>query len=263
MNQNKLRGISRTAIRFRVLVAILAASAWGCSSSPTDGGKPKAKYDLQVILEKNLNDGRDYLWTRFLREREGIVGGMVVVDGDTIPTLPLSGEGSKSYGIGHWTTGRAIPIAAVDTSEGFVYRDSLVLPAAFFITNVIPPSRLWQGGTVTIEWSPSLGITGYAISVKPRTTGSGAEGLSDRIDLGEYSYTFNGEAFQNDFGVTVADAYFIQVLAYTPNLLSRGDATYKSPPLDTPSPIQKESISGVLCALTVSARDSIVVPQGQ
>jgi len=261
MNQNELRRRAGRLASLLPLVVSAALCGWGCSASPTDGDGTKVGYNLLVIVEKNLDAGSDFLWVRLWRDGEAIAGGRVVVDGDTVTTLPLSGQGSKTYAGSHWTHGQAVRITALDSSRAFSYKDSVTLPGAFFITNVSPANRLWSGGSVVVEWSPVLGISGFAVLVKPRTSGSSAKGLSVSVGRGETSYTFNRSAFENSYGQLVADVYDIQVIGYTPNLLARPGAAYKQPPTDTPAPIDAPSISGAISSLVVTARDYIVVPQ--
>lgn len=237
----------------------------GCNLSPSNGGGgTEAAYNLVVVLERNLELKQDIVYLRFRHENKGIAGGVVIIDGDTIPTLPASGQGTKTYSPGRWIYQQMLQIKALDAANSYAYRDSIRLPSSFEITNVIPPNHLWQGGNVTLTWTPALDADDYFISVKPRTVGSSARGLGRYdTDSDPLSETFPGtEAFANTFGTVIADVYDMQIVAYSRNFTLRPNAPYKAPDTDDiRDPISRTDIDGAICALMVSARDTILVPQ--
>lgn len=237
----------------------------GCQSTPNGDGQ-EAEYNLVVVLERNLQLNQDIIYLRFRRDNSGISGGVVVVDGDTITTLPASGNGAKTYNGGRWTDGGLIRITALDTSNSFVYRDSILMPFSFLITNVVPANRLWQGGTVRLDWSGSNNATDYAVSVKPRSTSSSARGLGTYdTDGTELTESFAGnEVFSTSLGVVIPDVYDMQVIAYSRNFVARSSPPYKIPDnADIREPIGRTNIDGAISALTVTERDTILVPQIQ
>jgi hypothetical protein len=199
---------------------------------------------------------------RFQRDDAGIPGGRVVVDGDTVATAASTGEGSKTYVGGRWAHRAKVSINAIDTSQSYTYRDSVVIPGPLTITNVIPVNRLWTTGTATVEWSVAADVTAYALTITPRTAGSSARGFAEAVLEGD-SYTCTPDVFKNTFDQTVPGIYDIQVIAYAPNFLPRSGAVYQLPESDVPSPINEETISGALAALVVSVHDSVEVPEGE
>jgi hypothetical protein len=256
----------RGALLAALLVTEVAVFS-GCNLTPSNnGGGNQAAYNLVVVLERNLELNQDIVYLRFRHENHGITGGVVIVDGDTISTLPASGQGTKTYSPGRWTQQQMLQIKALDASNSYAYRDSIKLPSSFEITNVIPPNRLWQGGNVTLTWTPALDADAYFVSVKPRTIGSPARGLgSYDTDSDPLSETFPGaEAFSNTFGTVIPDVYDMQIVAYSRNFTLRPNAPYKAPDADDVRvPISRTDIDGAVCALMVSARDTIRVPQTQ
>ena len=235
----------------------------GCDSTPNDGGGNGEEYNLVVVLEKNLDSGEDIVYVRFRKDAAGIDGGVVVVDGDTILTSSASGQGNKTYAVPRWQHSEKIQIAAVDTSNSFAYRDSVVIPDEVAIDNVIPSNHIWRpvDGNANVSWTTSIGAVNYLTSVRARTTRTSSRGLS------EYSESQTGlsqeilpSTFRDQFDNLVEDVYDLKVIAYSPNFIARPNPPYKTPPNDDVRiPIIHNNVDGGIAALVVSARDTLLV----
>jgi hypothetical protein len=237
----------------------------GCSSSPNGGGGDGEEYNLVVVLEKNLDSGQDVIYVRFRRDNAGISGGVVVIDGDTITTSSASGSGSKTYNSARWQHGEKILIAAVDAAESFVYRDSVVMPGAFNIDNVLPANHIWRpvNGNANVSWTTSIGSVNYAVSVRARTTNTTSRGLAEYSESqAGLAHVIPPSTFQEaQSNNPVEDVYDLFVIAYAPNFIERPTGTvYKVPATDdVRSPIQGTNIDGGIAALVVCERDTLQV----
>lgn len=247
-------------------LAALAAMAFtlsACDSTPSNGGGNGADYNLVVVLEKNLDTGQDVIYIRFRKDAIGIPGGVVVIDADTIATSSASGQGNKTYPTPRWQHGEKIQIVAIDASGSFVYRDSVVIPDAFEIDNVIPVNRIWRpvDGNANVSWVTSIGAVNYAISVKARTASSASRGFSEySSSQTALSQSIPPTTFRDQFDNLILDVYDLKVIAYAPNFIARPNPPYKTPAGDdVRTPIINNSIDGGIAALVVSVRDTLLV----
>lgn len=235
----------------------------GCDSTPNDGGGNGEEYNLVVVLEKNLDSGQDVIYVRFRKDDAGMDDGVVVIDGDTVETSSASGQGNKTYNTQRWQHGEKIQIAAIDRTESFIYRDSVIIPDDVVIENVIPANHIWRpvDGNANVSWTTSIGAVNYLTSVRARTTSTTSRGLS------EYSESQTGlsqvippSTFNDQFENLVEDVYDIKVVAYTPNFVGRPNPPYKTPPGDDiRTPIINSNVDGAIAALIVSDRDTLLV----
>lgn len=244
-------------------LAALAITLSACDSTPPNGGGNGTDYNLVVVLEKNLDSGEDVIYIRFRKDAIGIPGGVVVIDADTIPTSSASGQGNRTYATPRWQHGERIQIVAIDTSESFVYRDSVVIPDAFEIDNVIPVNRIWRpiDGNANVSWTTSIGAVNYAISVKARTADSPSRGFSEySTSQTALSQSILPSTFRDQFDNLILDVYDLTVIAYAPNFIARPNPPYKTPPGDdVRTPIINNSIDGGIAALVVTVRDTLLV----
>ncbi|MBI3872825.1 MAG: hypothetical protein HY304_07100 [candidate division Zixibacteria bacterium] len=242
-------------------VTLATAALTSCSTVPKDGGGTTASYALLITVERNLDLNQDFLYVKFLRDNGAVPNGRVAVDGDTL--LVSAQEASKSYPKGHWTQSRPIHVAALDSSQGFVYRDSVRMPADFEISDVLPASRVWQpsDANAKVTWGTAFNAQNYTVSVRARSTGSPARGFADYYESStQLAETIPPTTFRNTYDAVVEDIYDIQVVAYNPNFIGRTGTVYKRPTAnDISVPISTDEIIGGLSALVVSARDTLRV----
>ena len=245
-------------------LAVCGLCLLGCSSTPNDGGGSGAEYNLRVVLEKNLDSGYDIVDISFTRDDDGIPGGVVVVDGDTATTGSGSGQGNRTYTTPRWQHGEKIQIAAIDASESFVYRDSVVIPGDVSIENVTPANRIWRpvDNNALVSWTTSIGASNYVVSVKARTTNSTSRGLAEYSESqAGLTHVIPPTAFQDQFNNVIEDVYDLTVIAYSPNfIIPVASRPYKTPlSEDVPSPIQEDDIDGAIAAIVVADADTLVV----
>lgn len=258
-------GHIKTRIGLAGACIVLAAGLFlvACNSTPNDGGGNGEEYNLVVVLEKNLDSGQDIIYVRFRKDDVGINDGVVVIDGDTIQTSSASGQGNKTYNTPRWQHNERIQIAAVDPGESFIYRDSVVMPDAFTIENVVPANHIWRpvDGNANVSWTTAIGAVNYLTSVRARTTSTSSRGLS------EYSESQTGLSqeippgtFRDQFDNLIEDVYDLKLIAYSPNFIARPNPPYKTPPGDdVRTPILSANVDGGIAALIVSDRDTLLV----
>lgn len=243
-----------------VCIAVLLLLS-GCGGGKTITGS-SGKYTLELVVEKNLDDGQDYLYAKFLRDGIAVVGGYIKVDGDSV-VFSASGKASKMYSSDHFTHGATVQIMAVDPDSGFAYSDAIVMPSEFHITDFVPNQRLWQGVTSTVrfDWTGATNVSRYMVSVTPSTPGSNARGLAEVVPTSQgRSFTFTQEAFLDaQTNQIINDNYHVRVIGYNRNFVERPNADYTAPSLAFDQPISEANISGAISAVVVSVRDSIRV----
>jgi hypothetical protein len=251
--------ILKTTCAF-VLLALLGC---GGGTLPVNGGEDQ--YTLELVVEKNLDYGADYLYVRFLRNGITISNGFVAVGSDTIRANALSTSiclDPTVYPGDHWEHGQQLTIVAVDDSTGFRYEDAIAVPDSFGIDNFIPANHLWQGGNVQVEWTGSQGVTAYIVSMAPDALGSPAPGFAGRDDQGVRAMTIPPAAFLDpEDNLPVAGLYSVNVIGYARNFVRRACAEYLSPSVGLDDPIDDVQIDGALSAIVVSVRDTIRVEQ--
>lgn len=244
-------------------LALAGIAGLGCESTPNNGGDGGADYNLAVVLEKNLDLGQDIIYVRFRQDDLPIPGAFVIIDGDTINTSAASGRGNKTYLTPRWNHGEKVHIAAVDTAESFVYRDSVVIPDEFFIDQVLPANQIWRpvDANAQVSWTTSIDAVNYAVSVRARTTSTSSRGYGDySASQTALTQTIPPSAFRDQFDNLVEDVYDLHVIAYAPNFIARLDPPYKTPLNDdVRTPILNDDIDGAVAALVVCAKDTLLV----
>jgi len=245
------------------LVLMAATIMAGCSSTPDGPGGNDGDYNLVVVLEKNLDSGQDVVYVKFTRDAAAVDDGVVVVDGDSIATSSVSGKGNKTYATQRWQHSEKIQIAAVDASESFVYRDSVVIPDGFVIDHVVPANHILRpsDGSAQVSWTASIGAANYLISVDSRNAGLNPVGFAG---YNESQFGLSQEilpsAFRDTFGNLIEDVYDLKVVAYFPNFIARDGAPYKSlPGDDIRIPILNDNVTGAIAALVLADRDTLLV----
>jgi hypothetical protein len=244
-------------------LALATLCILGCESTPNGGGNGGDDYNLVVVLEKNLDTDQDIIYVQFRRNDLAIPGAFVVIDGDTIKTSATSGRGNKTYNTPRWGHGEKVFLAAVDTSESFVYRDSVVIPDELFIDQVLPANQIWRpvDGNAQVSWTTSPGAVNYMVSVRARDL------YTSSTDLAEYSesqtaltHIIPPKTFRDVADNVVEDVYDIKIVAYAPNFIARPNAPYETPLSDdVQTPILRDDIDGAVAALVVSAKDTLLV----
>lgn len=241
-----------------VCIAILLLFA-GCGGGKITGGG-EAQYTLELVVEKNIDDGQDYLYAKFLRNGIAIVDGYIDVNGDSLPTS-ASGQVSKMYSSDHFTHGATVQITAVDPDSSFQYSGTVVMPSAFAISVTPEAARIWQpgDGNIRVELTTlATPTTGYFVSITPSDPNSTAPGLTEIVNTGQL-YTFSPfDAFYNlQTNELQDDVYLIRMIAYNQTFVKRPNANYKSPSITFPQTISASQISGKIAAVVVAAHDQV------
>jgi hypothetical protein len=244
------------ALAFGILGSLILAGCSGGVPTKTDN----AAYSLSILIEKNLDSKADYLHVEFLRGDSGFAGAFVIVDHDTIRTT-VSGGADTAYLQTRWSHRQAVSIKAVDTSKGFQYQTSVIIPDSFGISNLFPNTHIWQPNKANprIEWTGSTGAANYIAAIQARLPGSPSRGQAV-VTGSTLSQTFTPTAFYNpQTNQLVPDVYYIHVVAYNPTFVLRSGANYEVPTSGFPLTIDTEQITGAVSAAVVSARDTIIV----
>ncbi len=159
-----LKYVTLAGLVFVVVLLVLSGCGGGKGTNGDD-----ARYTLELVVEKNLDDGQDYLYVRFLRDGIAVVDGYVDVDGDSV-ALSASGQASKTYSSDHFNHGASIQIMAFDPANDFLYSDAIVMPSAFTIAVTPEAARVWQpsDGNIRVELtSLATPTSGYFVSITP------------------------------------------------------------------------------------------------
>lgn len=231
----------------------------GCTGAAGPAGGTTATYSLNLVIEKNLDLNYDYAYTEFLREGLSVPGGFVIIGNDTL-RVDASGKASAQFNPGTWSHGQPVAIRAADTAKGFVYQTTVTIPGTFYISNFIPNTRLWQPNKANprVEWAPANGAANYVVSLQASLPSSPSRGQA--MVAGSLSQTFTPDAFYDpNTNALVTGVYYVHVVAYNPTFFLRPNANYRLPDFNFPLTVDTKDIRGMVTALVVSARDSIVV----
>lgn len=243
-----------------ILILTLAVLS-GCGGAKPNNGGDDGRYTLEILAEKNLDTGLDHLYVRFLRDGLTVSEGYVMVDGDSL-TMSASGQASRIYPGDHFTHMTDVLVHAADPDNSFSFQAAVRMPGSVAISDITSPAnRIWRPGTgnVSLTWFLADMVTGYFISVQPRSAGSPAPGLTELVAGG--SYTFSPlDAFYNPVGgELVADIYDIQIIGYNQTYVRRAlpSPTYKSPNAAFPVTTQTSTLTARVGAAVVTARESV------
>ena len=237
---------------------VFALMIAGCGGGgPTNGGDD-AKYALEVMVEKNLDEGQDHLYIRFLRDGISITEGYVIVDGDSLATS-ASGQASQSYSSSRYSHGQTVAVTAVDPEESFTHSTSVTIPSTFTVEVTSPANLIWQPnkGNVSLTWLLATPVVGYILSVDPRKSGTTAPGLTEIISGGSHSFVPEDVFYNQQTSELVSDFYDVKIVAYNGSFVRRTGAPYRSPDIAFPLTIDEDQISGRVGALVVSSRKTI------
>lgn len=241
-----------------VCIAILLLFS-GCGGGDITGGE-EAQYTIELVVEKNLDEGQDYLYAKFLRDGIAVVGGYIEVDGDSL-VLSASGKVSKVYESDHFTAGGTVQIMAVDPDSNYQYTGAIVMPSAFSISVTPEAARIWQpgDGNIRVELTTLASPTsGYFVSITPSDPNSTAPGLTQVVNTGQL-YTFSPyDAFYNlQTNELQDDVYIIRMITYNETFVKRPSADYLSPSITFPQNVSKSAITGRIAAVVVAPHDQV------
>jgi hypothetical protein len=235
----------------------------GCGGGKINGGDDDGKYTLEVIAEKNLDSGQDYLYVRFLRDGVTVSQGYVKVDGDSL-TMSASGQASRTYAGNHFTHSANVVVFAEDPENDFSFQGTVQMPSSFSISDITSPAnRIWQPnkGNVSLEWFLATSVSGYFISVRPRSSTSTAPGLADFVAGGQYTFSPLEAFFDPVTDELVSDIYDFQIIGYNQTFVRRPTATYMSPSSGFNPTTSTGQITAYLGAAVVTARESITAEE--
>ncbi|MBD3217640.1 MAG: hypothetical protein GF310_05135 [candidate division Zixibacteria bacterium] len=152
----------------------------------------------------------------------------VLEEGDPIPTLTnflvTSNEDSTQLnpiGGGAYLTSQGALELAPDSSYifwtgddfgDFYFSKTLEIADTFSVTVTNPASRIYSGGTVSIQWNPPSQDFGYFVTIDP--PGDAAEPFWEFANS-TTNLTIGAEAFSTSDGDRVEGIYYIYVVAYS------------------------------------------------
>jgi hypothetical protein len=257
-------------MRYGILVVIsglLVLSLSGCSGTVSSDDDGDQDYLLFGLAEINLDLQQDFLYLNFTADGGPVPGSFAVVDGDTM-SFNASGIIQVSSPTVSWDYNTIVAVTVYDTANSFVRTATARMPSDVTITNFIPATRLWTGGTVRLEWTGSAGAFGYLVTCVPMTDGSIAKGWAELVQTGVTAATIPPDAFlevtPSPTPDRVVDSFFTYVVAYDPTFERRPDAKYSSTTmldsLSFPVSVSGEDISGIFGAVVVSQREALYVP---
>lgn len=257
LKEHKLTGL------WCILTLLAAIVISGCGGGTPNGGDNGAQYSLEVVAEKDLGTQIDHLHVRFLKDGIAVVDGYVMVNGDSL-SLTASGYALKTYPASHFPHGEEITIEAVDPEDEFVYTDSVFMPSALTAEVVPEADTIWQPtkGTVSISWTLANPVSGYIVSVTPRTPSNPAPGLAAEAIGGSFSFS-PVEVFYDQLTDTlVSDLYDVRVIGYNRTYVQRQQAAYVLPPTSAfPLTTDDDDMAARISATVVSPRAVIVAQQ--
>jgi|GEM_PF-5203636 len=235
----------------------------GCEGTPTGRVEP-AKYTLFGLAEMNLDDDTDYLYLEFTADGQPVAGSYALMANDTL-FFDTTGTISVSTPEVVWGFNADVVITVYDTAAGFSHTVSATIPSQFTIYNFIPPTHIYQGDNVSLEWYSWAGAAGYFVTCVARGADSEARGFAETVGLEGLSITIEPETFQErsyPFD-RVVDSFYVFVIAYNPTYEPRPGSKYTDTGqmdfLDFSSSISGKDISGAFGAAVVSQREAIDV----
>jgi hypothetical protein len=243
-----------------LLIGLMIA---GCGGAKVNGNGDNAKYSLELVAEKDLGNGVDYLHIRFLKDGISVINGYVMVDGDSL-NLTASGYAQTTYPGSHFGHGEPIDIEAVDPDAEYVYRDSVIMPISLTAAVVPEADSVWQpsDGAVSIEWTLSNPVSGYIVSVTPRIANSPAPGLAEEAVGGSFSFSPVDVFFDQLSDTLVSDFYDVRVVGYNQTFVRRSATPYMLPNTnDYPLTVDNDEMSGRIAAVVISPRAVIHAQQ--
>lgn len=240
-----------------VLAGLMLAGCGGGKITDGDDGK----YTLEVIAEKNLDSGEDYLYVRFLRDGVKVTDGYVKVDGDSL-TLSASGQASRTYAGSHFTHSADVVVSAADPDNDFSFQGTVRMPSSFAITEITSPAnRIWRPntGNVSLEWQLASSVTGYFISVSPATTS--APGLTEFVSGGQHTFSPQVAFYDPITDELVPDVYYLQIIGYNQTFVRRPTADYMSPSAGFNPTTNTGELTAYLGAAVVTASEPITAEE--
>ncbi len=250
--------------KWAIAVALLAALfVSGCGGGGDINGGNDAQYTLEILAEKDLDEQVDYLHIRFLKDGISVIDGFVTVNGDSLG-LTASGNAFETYPNSHFPHGEEIEIEAVDPEEQFIYTDSVFMPIGLTVDVVPEADTIWQptDGAVNIQWSLSNPVSGYIVSVTPRTPGNPAPGLAEEVVGNSFSFSPLEVFYDQLTDTLVSDLYDVRMVAYNRTYVRRPSAPYVLLPTSVfPLTTDTDEMAARISAVVISPRAVIVAQQ--
>ncbi|HDS01214.1 MAG TPA: hypothetical protein ENO22_00365 [candidate division Zixibacteria bacterium] len=236
----------------------------GCEG--TVDGELDSEFAVNGLLLHNPNDNTSFAYAFILEDGEPIpalTSFLVTSNEDSTQLVPIGG--------GAYLTNEGMLNIAPDSSYvfwagedlgDFYFSKTLDIADTFSVVVTRPATRIYSGGTVSIEWDPPSAEFGYFVTIEPP---SDAASPFWEFANSTNEFVIGAEAFTTSTGQRVTGIYKIYVVAYSETFYSdaliENDDRVFFPYPDTgfANNIDLVDVKGRLGSAIISFYDSVTV----
>lgn len=227
----------------------------GCSGEPVAPGS-KIDYRVEGVLVKSLDDGSARIDLTLTKDSIAYKKAVITLGATVLDT--------NAYGYTKTFSSSAIAVGQtynlnIHDSTSLNTNLTISMPGSFTanVTN-LALSRVYSGGSVTVDWTAATGADGYILATDPPSTYPADTGGAMYYTITDGALT--PVAFQYD-GDLVAGTHMVYVAAYIGAPTETPGLPIAIPTDNNPDDnVSKTILFGRLAGMVLSVPDSVVVP---
>jgi len=255
---NRSRARPYFSVQASILGLGLTAWLWGCEAANVTPPDALSEYTLAYTAVKNLDLNTAQTTARAIRKDGTAIDGPVTLDGSSMDYNSIAKEFSRSYANANALLAIAHNVRLSDKGVEIASFSSSVA-SNFSITDITPPSRIYAGGSVTVEWTFTPAIDGYVLAAVKANQTYQDKGFAQFVGLATTTASLPPDAFLDSTGVLDSGLYYIYVLAYSGAPAPRAGAYPTVLPSGFTNNLNSTKVTGRYGSAVVALHDSIQV----